>query len=179
MKKTSRLTRISLLLFVFFGMDKVLAVVRTIIIGRQFGISAELDVFNAANNLPDLLFALISGGALAIAVGNVVLMLQYSTYSVISPEGCASILWRSADKASEAAAALAITADRLKDFGLIDKIVNEPVGGAHRDPRVMARLLRRSLADSLRSLSGMTPQQLIDHRLERLLSYGSFQEVRA
>jgi acetyl-CoA carboxylase carboxyl transferase subunit alpha len=80
-----------------------------------------------------------SGGALAIAVGNVVLMLQYSTYSVISPEGCASILWRSADKASEAAAALAITADRLKEFGLIDRIVNEPVGGAHRDPRVMAR----------------------------------------
>jgi acetyl-CoA carboxylase carboxyl transferase subunit alpha len=117
--------------------------------------------------------------ALAIAVGNVVMMLQYSTYSVISPEGCASILWRSADKASEAAAALAITADRLKDFGLIDKVINEPVGGAHRDPRVMARLLRRSLADALRSLSGMTPQQLIDHRLERLLSYGSFQEVRA
>jgi acetyl-CoA carboxylase carboxyl transferase subunit alpha len=116
---------------------------------------------------------------LAIAVGNVVLMLQYSTYSVISPEGCASILWRSADKASEAAAALAITADRLKEFGLIDRIVNEPVGGAHRDPRVMARLLRRSLADALRQLSGMTPEQLIEHRLERLLSYGRFQEVRA
>ena len=120
-----------------------------------------------------------SGGALAIAVGNVVMMLQYSTYSVISPEGCASILWRSADKASEAAAALAITADRLKEFGLIDRVVNEPIGGAHRDPRVMARLLRRSLGDALRQLSGMTPQQLIDHRLERLLSYGRFQEVRA
>ena len=120
-----------------------------------------------------------SGGALAIAVGNVVMMLQYSTYSVISPEGCASILWRSPDKAPEAAAALAITADRLKEFGLIDRVVNEPVGGAHRDPRVMARLLRRSLADALRQLSGMTPEQLIEHRLERLLSYGRFQEVRA
>lgn len=120
-----------------------------------------------------------SGGALAIAVGNALLMLQYSTFSVISPEGCASILWRSADKAPEAAEALAITAPRLKDLGLIDRVVNEPVGGAHRDPRVMARLLRRALADSLRQLSGMTPEQLIAHRLERLLSYGRFQEVRA
>tara|TARA_B110000503_G_scaffold136918_1_gene220214 strand:- start:339 stop:1304 length:966 start_codon:yes stop_codon:yes gene_type:complete len=120
-----------------------------------------------------------SGGALAIAVGNALLMLQYSTYSVISPEGCASILWRSADKAPEAAAALAITAPRLKDLGLIDRVVNEPVGGAHRDPTVMARLLHRALADSLRQLSSMTPEQLIAHRLERLLSYGRFQEVRA
>jgi acetyl-CoA carboxylase carboxyl transferase subunit alpha len=106
-------------------------------------------------------------------------MLQYSTYSVISPEGCASILWRSADKAPEAAEALAITAPRLKDLGLIDRVVNEPVGGAHRDPAVMARLLHRALADSLRQLSSMTPEQLIAHRLERLLSYGRFQEVRA
>jgi acetyl-CoA carboxylase carboxyl transferase subunit alpha len=120
-----------------------------------------------------------SGGALAIAVGNALLMLQYSTYSVISPEGCASILWRSADKAPEAAEALAITAPRLKDLGLIDRVVNEPVGGAHRDPAVMARLLHRALADSLRQLSSMTPEQLIAHRLERLLSYGRFQEVRA
>lgn len=120
-----------------------------------------------------------SGGALAIAVGNALLMLQYSTYSVISPEGCASILWRSADKAPEAAEALAITAPRLKDLGLIDRVVNEPVGGAHRDPAVMARLLHRALADSLRQLSNMTPEQLIAHRLERLLSYGRFQEVRA
>ena len=120
-----------------------------------------------------------SGGALAIAVGNALLMLQYSTYSVISPEGCASILWRSADKAPEAAEALAITAPRLKDLGLIDRVVNEPVGGAHRDPTVMARLLHRALADSLRQLSSMTPEQLIAHRLERLLSYGRFQEVRA
>ena len=120
-----------------------------------------------------------SGGALAIAVGNALLMLQYSTYSVISPEGCASILWRSPDKAPDAAEALAITAPRLKDLGLVDRVVNEPVGGAHRDPRVMARLLRRALSDSLRQLSGMTPEQLIANRLERLLSYGRFQEVRA
>ena len=120
-----------------------------------------------------------SGGALAIAVANTVLMLQYATYSVISPEGCASILWRSADKAPEAAAALAITAPRLKELGLIDRVVNEPVGGAHRDPRVMARLLRRALGDALRQLSGMSPEQLVEHRIQRLLAYGRFQEVRA
>ena len=120
-----------------------------------------------------------SGGALAIAVGNVVMMLQYSTYSVISPEGCASILWRSPDKAPEAAAALAITAPRLKDLGLIDRVVNEPIGGAQRDPRVMARLLRRALGDSLRQLSGMSPAELIEHRLKRVLSYGRFTQVRA
>jgi acetyl-CoA carboxylase carboxyl transferase subunit alpha len=119
-----------------------------------------------------------SGGALAIAVANTVLMLQYSTYSVISPEGCASILWRSADKASDAAQALAITADRLKDLGLVDRIVNEPVGGAHRDPRVMARLLRRGLGDALRQFSGMTAEELVQHRLKRLLAYGQFQEVK-
>ncbi len=120
-----------------------------------------------------------SGGALAIAVGNVVMMLQYSTYSVISPEGCASILWRSPDKAPEAAAALAITAPRLKELGLIDRVVNEPIGGAQRDPRVMARLLRRALGDSLRQLSGMSPAELIEHRLQRVLSYGRFTPVRA
>lgn len=120
-----------------------------------------------------------SGGALAIAVANAVLMLQYSTYSVISPEGCASILWRSPDKAPDAAEALAITADRLKDLGLIDRVVNEPVGGAHRDPRVMARLLRRALADSLRQFAGMSAQELIDHRLQRLLAYGKFQQAKS
>ncbi|MCC2596569.1 acetyl-CoA carboxylase carboxyltransferase subunit alpha [Pusillimonas sp. MFBS29] len=119
-----------------------------------------------------------SGGALAIAVGDVVMMLQYSTYAVISPEGCASILWRSADKASVAADALAITAPRLKELGLIDRIVNEPVGGAHRDPDVMARQLSRALSDSLRQVSGMSPEQLIEHRLQRLMSYGRFQEAR-
>lgn len=120
-----------------------------------------------------------SGGALAIAVGNTVLMLQYATYAVISPEGCASILWRSADKAPEAAEALAIIAPRLKDLGLVDRVINEPVGGAHRDPRVMARLLRRALGDALRQLQGMTPEQLVEQRVQRLLSYGAFQEVRA
>jgi len=120
-----------------------------------------------------------SGGALAIAVANTVLMLQYSTYSVISPEGCASILWRSPDKAPDAAQALAITADRLKALGLIDRVVNEPVGGAHRDPRVMARLLRRALADALRQLSGLTADELVKHRLDRLLAYGQFQQVKA
>jgi acetyl-CoA carboxylase carboxyl transferase subunit alpha len=119
-----------------------------------------------------------SGGALAVATANTVLMLQYSTYSVISPEGCASILWRSADKASDAAEALAITADRLKEFGLIDRVVNEPVGGAHRDPQVMARLLRRALADALRQLAGMTSEELVEHRLQRLLAYGEFQEAK-
>ena len=119
-----------------------------------------------------------SGGALAIAVGDVVMMLQYSTYAVISPEGCASILWRSADKAPVAAEALAVTAPRLKELGLIDRIVNEPVGGAHRDPVMMARQLSRALSDSLRQVAGMSSAQLIEHRLQRLMSYGRFQEVR-
>lgn len=120
-----------------------------------------------------------SGGALAIAVGDVVMMLQYSTYAVISPEGCASILWRSADKAPVAADALAITAPRLKELGLVDRVVNEPVGGAHRDPVVMARQLGRALSDALRQVSGLTPQQLVDQRLERLMTYGRYQEARA
>ncbi len=120
-----------------------------------------------------------SGGALAIAVGDVVMMLQYATYAVISPEGCASILWRSADKAPVAAEALAITAPRLKELGLIDRIVNEPVGGAHRDPATMARQLGRALSDALRQVSGLGTEQLLEQRLQRLLSYGRFQEVRA
>jgi acetyl-CoA carboxylase carboxyl transferase subunit alpha len=120
-----------------------------------------------------------SGGALAIAVANTVLMLQFSTYSVISPEGCASILWRSPDKAPEAAEALGITAPRLKDLGLIDRVVNEPVGGAHRDPRVMARLLRRALGDALRQLSGLSREALVEQRLERVMGYGRVQEARA
>lgn len=119
-----------------------------------------------------------SGGALAIAVANTVLMLQYATYSVISPEGCASILWRSQEKAPDAAQALAITADRLKSLGLIDRVVNEPVGGAHRDPRVMARLLRRALGDALRQLSGFSADELVKHRLDRLLAYGQFQQAK-
>ncbi len=113
-----------------------------------------------------------SGGALAIAVGDVVQMLQYSTYAVISPEGCASILWRSADKASLAAEALAITAPRLLELGLIDKVVAEPVGGAHRDPVAMSKALKRSLSEALRQVEGLSAQQLIDRRLERLMTYG-------
>jgi acetyl-CoA carboxylase carboxyl transferase subunit alpha len=117
-----------------------------------------------------------SGGALAIAVANKVLMLQYATYSVISPEGCASILWRSADKASEAAEQLGITASRLKQLDLVDQIINEPIGGAHRDPVAMARLLRRALTDALRQLIGLSKEQLVNQRVERLLSYGRFHE---
>ena len=119
-----------------------------------------------------------SGGALAIAVADTVMMLQYSTYSVISPEGCASILWRSADKAAIAAEALAITAPRLKELGLIDRVVNEPVGGAHRDPATMARQLHRALADSLRELSGLDADELLLRRRARIASYGRYTEVR-
>lgn len=113
-----------------------------------------------------------SGGALAIAVGDVVQMLQYSTYAVISPEGCASILWRSADKAPLAAEALAITAPRLLELGLIDKVVDEPVGGAHRNPSAMSKTLKRSLGEALRQVEGLSVEQLINRRLERLMSYG-------
>lgn len=120
-----------------------------------------------------------SGGALAIAVADTVMMLQYATYAVISPEGCASILWRSAEKASTAAEALAITAERLKGFGLVDRVVNEPIGGAHRDPNTMARQLSRALADALRQLSGLSVEQLRAQRLERLLSYGRYQETKS
>ncbi|HET7765063.1 MAG TPA: acetyl-CoA carboxylase carboxyltransferase subunit alpha [Burkholderiales bacterium] len=118
-----------------------------------------------------------SGGALAIAVGDTVMMLQYATYSVISPEGCASILWKSADKAPEAAETLGITSSRLKALGLIDRIVNEPLGGAHRDPETMAQTLKRALADALRGLGEKRPQQLVEERFERLMGYGKFKEA--
>jgi len=118
-----------------------------------------------------------SGGALAIAVGDVVLMLQYATYSVISPEGCASILWRSADKAPAAADALGITANRLKTLGLIDRVINEPLGGAHRDPQSMGQTLRKALADALRQLQDRKPKELVEERLERLMGYGKFKEA--
>ena len=118
-----------------------------------------------------------SGGALAIAVGDAVLMLQYSTYAVISPEGCASILWKSAERASDAAEALGLTAHRLKAMGLIDKIINEPLGGAHRDPKQMATLLKRALADTLRQFHGMKTKDLLQARHEKLLSYGKFKET--
>jgi acetyl-CoA carboxylase carboxyl transferase subunit alpha len=118
-----------------------------------------------------------SGGALAIAVADHVLMLQYATYSVISPEGCASILWKSAEKAPEAAEALGLTAHRLKALGLIDRIVAEPLGGAHRDPKQMAALLKRALGDSLRQLQAMKPKELLAARHARLLGYGKFKET--
>jgi acetyl-CoA carboxylase carboxyl transferase subunit alpha len=120
-----------------------------------------------------------SGGALAISVADQVLMLQYAVYSVISPEGCASILWKTADKAEEAAAALGITAHRLKALGLVDKIVNEPVGGAHRDPKQMAAFLKRALAEAWRQLADLKTKDLLDRRYARLMSYGRFTDTKA
>ena len=117
-----------------------------------------------------------SGGALAIAVGDVVMMLQYATYSVISPEGCASILWKSADNAPQAADTLGITSSRLKTLGLIDRIISEPPGGAHRDPALAAQNVRKALQDALRSLD-KSPAELVEDRFERLMSYGKFREV--
>ena len=115
-----------------------------------------------------------SGGALAIGVGDRTLMLQYSTYSVISPEGCASILWKSAEKAEEAAEALGITSSRLQELGLIDRIVAEPLGGAHRDVDTMADRLRKALVEELERL-GVTPaDELIEQRYRRLMAYGQF-----
>ncbi|MGB4359885.1 MAG: acetyl-CoA carboxylase carboxyltransferase subunit alpha [Rhodoferax sp.] len=119
-----------------------------------------------------------SGGALAISVGDQVLMLQYSIYSVISPEGCASILWKTSEKAQEAADALGITAHRLKALGVIDKIVNEPVGGAHRDPRQMAAFLKRALTDAFRQVSDLKVEDLLARRYERLQSYGRFTDTK-
>ncbi|KNZ31535.1 MAG: acetyl-CoA carboxylase subunit alpha [Methylibium sp. NZG] len=119
-----------------------------------------------------------SGGALAISVGDQMLMLQYSIYSVISPEGCASILWKTAERASDAAEALGITAHRLKALGLVDKIINEPVGGAHRDTKQMAAFLKRALNDSLRQVSDLKTKELLQRRYERLQSYGRFSDTK-
>ncbi len=118
-----------------------------------------------------------SGGALAIAVGDVVQMLQYATYSVISPEGCASILWRSADMAPEAADALGITSSRLKTLGLVDRIIPEPLGGAHRDPQATAQSLKKALAEALKQVQEKKPKQLVEERLERLMGHGKFKEA--
>jgi acetyl-CoA carboxylase carboxyl transferase subunit alpha len=117
-----------------------------------------------------------SGGALAIAVGDVTLMLQYATFSVISPEGCAAILWKSADKAPEAAETLGITAQRLKALDLVDKVVNEPLGGAHRDPLAMMALLKKAMVDAWRPLRQMTPEALLAKRMRRLIAMGRFRE---
>lgn len=116
-----------------------------------------------------------SGGALAIAVADAVFMLQYSTYSVISPEGCASILWKNAGKAPEAAQALGLTAETLKKLGLIDKVISEPIGGAHSDPRLMASTLRKALVDQLKIVQSLTIDELLERRISRLLSYGRFE----
>ncbi|HKJ77252.1 MAG TPA: acetyl-CoA carboxylase carboxyltransferase subunit alpha [Gammaproteobacteria bacterium] len=117
-----------------------------------------------------------SGGALAIGVGDRLMMLQYSTYSVISPEGCASILWKSAEKASEAAQALGITSERLKELGLIDQIIPEPLGGAHRDVDGMAQSLRASLSEVLDNLEGVPLDRLVESRYQRIMDFGRFQE---
>ena len=141
-------------------------------IGRNLYVMAELKV--------PVIVTIIgeggSGGALAIAVGDILQMLQYSTYSVISPEGCASILWKSADKAPEAAETMGITAPRLKTLGLVDRIVNEPLGGAHRDHVAMAQTLKKALQDALTNVSALSTTELLAKRYERLMSYGRFKE---
>jgi len=113
-----------------------------------------------------------SGGALAIGVGDRLIMLQFSTYSVISPEGCASILWKSADKAQLAAEAMAITSSRLYDLGLVDAVVPEPLGGAHRDVDGMAHAVRDTLMETLVELDALSMEQLLAARYDRLRSYG-------
>jgi len=119
-----------------------------------------------------------SGGALAIGVGDRVMMLQYSTYSVISPEGCASILWKSADKASEAAEAMGITSTRLKQLKLIDQVVEEPLGAAHRDVETMAKLLKNALLENLAPLVSMPLEKLVETRYQRLMKFGNYKETK-
>ncbi len=118
-----------------------------------------------------------SGGALAIGVGDKLLMLQYSIYSVISPEGCASILWKSADKAEDAAEAMRITASSLNDFGLVDDVLPEPLGGAHRNPKAMAEVIRNALLSSLDEMAQLSTDQLLERRQQRLASFGQFKEA--
>ena len=141
-------------------------------IGRNLYVMAELKV--------PIIVTVIgeggSGGALAIGIGDVVQMLQYSTYAVISPEGCASILWKSAEKASEAAEIMGITASRLKTLGLIDKVVAEPLGGAHRDYPAMGLSLKKALQDGLKHLNALSTSELLDARFARLMAYGRTKE---
>jgi acetyl-CoA carboxylase carboxyl transferase subunit alpha len=118
-----------------------------------------------------------SGGALAIGVADRVLMLQYSIYSVISPEGCASILWKSAEKAEVAAEAMGITADRLRKLELVDEVIPEPLGGAHRDPHAMAELVKNAVIDSLAELKAMPLDALLAQRRRRLSGYGVYRET--
>ncbi|MDT7835291.1 acetyl-CoA carboxylase carboxyltransferase subunit alpha [Aquabacterium sp. OR-4] len=119
-----------------------------------------------------------SGGALAISVADQLLMLQFAVYSVISPEGCASILWKTSERASDAAEALGITAHRLKALGLIDKVISEPVGGAHRDVRQMASQLKRGLAEALRQVSDLKTKELLQRRYDRLQAYGRYSDTK-
>jgi len=144
-------------------------------IGRSLYVMAELKVPVVSTIIGEG----GSGGALAVAVGDVVMMLQYATYSVISPEGCASILWKSAEMAPEAAETLGITASRLKTLGLVDKIVNEPLGGAHRDHAATAQSLKKALQDALRGLADKSLAELVEGRFERLMDYGKFKEATA
>ena len=118
-----------------------------------------------------------SGGALAIGVGDRLIMLQYSIYSVISPEGCASILWKSADKAEDAAEAMRITASSLNDFGLVDEVLEEPLGGAHRNPKEAAEVIRNALLKNLDELDQSSTEQLLEERQRRLSSFGQFKEA--
>lgn len=118
-----------------------------------------------------------SGGALAIGVCDELLMLQYSTYSVISPEGCASILWKSAERAADAAKAMGITSERLHELGLVDKVVREPLGGAHRNPQVLAASLKEQLLASLEKLDAFSTDELLERRYKRLMSYGLTSEA--
>jgi acetyl-CoA carboxylase carboxyl transferase subunit alpha len=118
-----------------------------------------------------------SGGALAIGVGDKLLMLQYSIYSVISPEGCATILWKSAEKAEDAAEAMRITAPQLNDFGLVDEVLDEPLGGAHRNPKGMAEVIRNAVLNSLDELGQLSTEQLLERRQQRLASFGQFKEA--
>jgi acetyl-CoA carboxylase carboxyl transferase subunit alpha len=116
-----------------------------------------------------------SGGALAIGVGDVTNMLEYSTYSVITPEGCASILWRSADKARDAAEQLGLTAKRLKELGLVDKVIREPIGGAHRNPMQMAKRLKAVLLNELDALVPLPLDELLERRYRRIRGYGAYE----
>ena len=117
-----------------------------------------------------------SGGALAIGVGDRLLMLQYSTYSVISPEGCSTILWKSAEKASEAAESMGITSERLKELGIIDQIIKEPLGGAHRDVEAMANNMKAALLENLDVLDSIPLDRLLENRYQHLMKYGNYTE---
>ncbi len=118
-----------------------------------------------------------SGGALAIGVGDRLLMLQYAIYSVISPEGCASILWKSAEKAEVAAEAMRITAPSLNEFGLVDEVLSEPLGGAHRNPKEMAEVIRNAILKSLDELDGLSIELLLEQRQQRLAGFGQYKEA--